>query len=190
MNFEEHTLAFHHAFHHAINEWHDVSRDWNIKKNKLLKHSDDDFGHAVLSIYENDFLKTVEELGTIIVDAIAYIAQKHGVRFISIGPHDLICFENVKTAGLPASWRIVQTIDSGGYPRIGAGCGNGPQYQIRFTGMPLWIYGCYDIRNSPTQICGPLSLRTMRRDFVNEVYDPAKYPDLINYFQRASGHIL
>lgn len=183
--------------HAALYRWELEGEVWPTKQSELRRiHNADEFYDAVSPIYQSDHDKLVAEVSNDLLTGLTDLARAYGVRFISLGERDLICFENYRsegTFGRPAAWQMCDLIDHLGlddvptegrtHVKFGGGAGNGPQHQVSFVRCMLprgsWgkpalaenFWGIYDLRDGGLiRRCDALTLNSMRRDFITRKY--------------------
>jgi hypothetical protein len=119
---------------------------------------------------------------TPVVEHILRVCAAFGVRFASVGLHDLVTFENVRYGGWPVSWHITKILG------ISFGCGNSGQHQVdlrRFLTVNPGdeMFGTFDLRSYPfVKRAPPLCYATMSFNFENKFNDE---DDLFAYLQNA-----
>jgi hypothetical protein len=132
--------------HTAIYRWELDGVKWPTKMQEMRRvHNADEFYDALVPVYQNDHDTLVSEVSNDILTGLTDLARAYGVRFISLGSQDMICFENYKGSGSfgrPVSWQMCDIIDHLGladlptegrtHIKFGGGAGNGPQHQISF----------------------------------------------------------
>jgi hypothetical protein len=138
----------------------------------------DPFIHELLVRYEGEYEAACRTISETIIRSILRCARRCKVRFVSIGPNDLITFEDVrwpdrygdwKPSGWPVAWHIANVLN------IGHGAGNSHQHQVRLLGKVLpHHFGTYDLRGKIPMLIGrDLTLHQTGRGLANP-YDDSK----------------